>query len=186
MKDYYEILGVSKTASDDEIKKAYRTLAKKYHPDMNPGDKKAEEMFKDVNTAYAVLSDPEKRANYDRFGEEGVNGAGGAGGFGGFGGFGGSGFSGDFDISDIFGDIFGGFGGGGSRKAQTKVKGDDVTQEISLSFLDAAKGCVREIVYSRNQPCASCKGTGAKDGSSYKTCPKCGGSKLKLYVRRDP
>ena len=118
MKDYYEILGVSKTASDDEIKKAYRTLAKKYHPDMSPGDKKAEEMLKDVNTAYAVLSDPEKRANYDRFGEEGVNGQGGFGGAGGFGGFGG-GFSGDFDISDIFGDIF----GGGSRRRNGPVRG---------------------------------------------------------------
>ena len=171
-KDYYSMLGVDKNASSDDIKKAYRTLVKKYHPDLHPGDKEAAEKFKEINEANEILSDDKKRKQYD-FEREHPNMGGGFGGTGGFSGF--SGFSGG-GFEDIFGDIFGGFGGGGSRKAQTKVKGDDVTQEISLSFLDAAKGCVREIVYSRNQPCASCKGTGAKDGTSYKTCPKCGGS----------
>ena len=166
MKDYYEILGVSKTASDDEIKKAYRTLAKKYHPDMNPGDKKAEEMFKDVNTAYAVLSDPEKRANYDRFGEEGVNGTGGAGGFGGFGGFGGGGFSGDFDISDIFGDIF----SGSMRRRNGPVRGDDLLYRITVSFEEAAFGCKKEIKYNKVDKCSDCGGKGTIISNPCKSC----------------
>lgn len=182
MKDYYEILGVSKTASDDEIKKAYRTLAKKYHPDMNPGDKKAEEMFKDVNTAYAVLSDPEKRANYDRFGEEGVNGTGGAGGFGGFGGFGGRGFSGDFDISDIFGDIF----GGSTRRRNGPVRGDDLLYRITVSFEEAAFGCKKEIKYNKVDKCSDCGGTGAAKGSTVKTCSRCGGSGTVKTQQRTP
>lgn len=181
MKDYYEILGVSKTASDDEIKKAYRALAKKYHPDMNPGDKKAEEMFKDVNTAYAVLSDPEKRANYDRFGEDGVNGQGGFGGAGGFGGFGG-GFSGDFDISDIFGDIF----GGGSRRRNGPVRGDDLLCRVTVTFEEAAFGCKKEIKYNKVDKCSDCNGTGAAKGSTAKTCPRCGGSGSVRTQQRTP
>ena len=167
-KDYYEILGVSKNATPDEIKKAYRTQVKKYHPDLHPGDEAAAEKFKELNEAHEVLSDEKKRKNYDTFGDPNGNmggfGGGGAGGFGGFGGF-----------EDIFGDIFGGFGGGRTR-TQTKTKGQDITIELVLSFLDAAKGCRREISYSRNETCASCKGTGAKNGTAYKTCEKCGGT----------
>jgi len=168
-KDYYKTLGVSKDASPDEIKKAYRTLVKKYHPDLHPNDAAAAEKFKEINEAHEVLSDEKKRKNYDTFGDPngnmgGFGEAGGAGGFGGFGGF-----------EDIFGDIFGGFGGSRTR-AQTRVKGDDVTIELTLSFLDAAKGCRREVVYNRNEPCADCKGTGAKSGTAYKTCDKCGGT----------
>lgn len=171
-KDYYEILGVPKTATSDDIKKAYRTLVKKYHPDLHPGDKAAAEKFKEINEANEVLSDEKKRKQYD-FEREHP----GMGGFGGGEGF--SGFSGGFE--DIFGDIFGGFGGSRARR-ETKTKGEDVTIEISLSFLDAAKGCVREVVYSRNEPCASCKGTGAKGGTAYKTCEKCGGSGQVQYT----
>lgn len=174
-KDYYKILGVDKNASQDDIKKAYRTLVKKYHPDLHPGDTAAAEKFKEINEANEVLSDEKKRKNYDTFGDPNGNmggfGGGGAGGFGGFGGF-----------EDIFGDIFGGFGGSRTR-AQTKTKGEDITIEVTLSFLDAAKGCRREIVYNRNETCKSCKGTGAKDGTKYKTCDRCGGTGQVQYTQ---
>ncbi|MBR1968439.1 MAG: molecular chaperone DnaJ [Clostridia bacterium] len=175
-KDYYKILGVNKDASPDEIKKAYRTLVKKYHPDLHPNDAAAAEKFKEINEANEVLSDEKKRKNYDTFGDPngGMGGFGGAGGAGGFGGFGG--------FEDIFGDIFGGFGGSSRTRAQTKTKGDDITIELSLSFLDAAKGCTREVVYNRNEPCSHCKGTGAKGGTAYKTCEKCGGTGQVQYT----
>ncbi len=172
-KNYYDILGVSKDASADDIKKAYRKLARQYHPDLHPGDKQAAEKFKEINEANEVLSDEKKRKNYDTFGD--ANGNPGAGFGGGFGGF--SDFSG---FGDIFGDIFGGFGG--RSRAQTKTKGEDITIELTLSFLDAAKGCKRDIAYTRNQPCVSCKGTGAKNGTAYKTCPKCNGTGQVQYT----
>lgn len=174
-KDYYETLGLKKDATQDDIKKAYRTLVKKYHPDLHPNDKACADKFKEINEAHEVLSDEKKRKQYD-FEREHPN----MGGFGGFGG--GSGFSGaGFDFGDIFGDIFGGFGGS-SRRTQTKVKGEDVTIELSLSFLDAAKGCRREVVYTRNEPCSKCKSTGAKNGTAYKTCEKCGGTGQVQYA----
>ena len=166
-KDYYEVLGVSKNATQDEIKKAYRKLARQYHPDLHPGDNAAAEKFKEINEANEVLSDETKRKNYDTFGDPNGNMGGFGGGAGGFSGFGG--------FEDIFGDIFGGFGGGRTR-AKTKTKGEDITIELTLSFLDAAKGCRREITYNRNEQCSSCKGTGAKGGTAYKTCEKCGGT----------
>lgn len=173
-KDYYKILGVSKTATQDEIKSAYRKLVKQYHPDLHPNDAAAAEKFKDINEANEVLSDEKKRKNYDTFGDPNGTaagfGGGGASGFGGFGGF-----------EDIFGDIFGGFGGG-RTKAQTKTQGEDITLEISLSFLDAAKGCVRDVVYTRNEPCKSCNGTGAKGGTAYQTCTKCNGTGQVQYT----
>lgn len=173
-KDYYKILGVDKNATSDEIKKAYRAQVKKYHPDLHPGDAAAAEKFKELNEANEVLSDEKKRKNYDTFGDPN-------GGMGGFGGGGASGFGGFGGFEDIFGDIFGGFGGSRTR-TQTKTKGEDITIEVSLSFLDAAKGCRREIVYTRNQPCSDCKGTGAKDGKAYKTCDKCGGTGQVQYT----
>ncbi len=172
-KNYYETLGVDKNATQDDIKKAYRTLVKKYHPDLHPGDAAAAEKFKEINEANEVLSDEKRRKEYD-FQQEHPN-------MGGFGGAGGAGFSGFSDFGDIFGDIFGGFGGG-RRQQQTKTKGDDITIEISLSFLDAAKGCVREVVYNRNEPCKACNGTGAKGGTAYKTCEKCGGTGQVIYT----
>ena len=173
-KNYYETLGVDKNASQDDIKKAYRTLVKKYHPDLHPGDAAAAEKFKEINEANEVLSDEKRRKEYD-FQQEHPN-------MGGFGGAGGAdGFSGFSDFGDIFGDIFGGFGGG-RRQAQTKQNGDNITVELSLSFLDAAKGCVREVVYTRNEPCKACKGTGAKGGTAYKTCEKCGGTGQVVYT----
>lgn len=176
-KDYYAILGVDKNASADDIKSAYRTLVKKYHPDLHPGDKEAAEKFKEINEANEVLSDEKKRKQYDFEREHpNMNFGGNGGGFSGFSGFGG--------FEDIFGDIFGGFGGGrASSRAQAKEKGADVQLEVSLSFLDAAKGCVREVVYSRNQPCPSCKGTGAKGGTAYQTCSKCGGTGQVQYAQ---
>lgn len=174
-KDYYKILGVDKNASSDDIKKAYRTLVKKYHPDLHPGDKEAAEKFKEINEANEVLSDDKKRKQYD-FEQEHPN-MGGFGGGSGFSGFSGNGFTG---FEDIFGDIFGGFGGG--RRPQTKQKGEDITLELSLSFLDAAKGCKRDIAYTRNEPCSTCRGTGAKNGTAYKTCEKCGGTGQVQYA----
>ena len=177
-KNYYETLGVSKDATADDIKKAYRTLVKKYHPDLHPNDPEAAEKFKEINEANEVLSDPKKRQNYDTFGDPNGNMGGFGGQGGGFGGFGG-GFSG---FEDIFGDIFGGFSGGSRSRANVKTKGEDITIEVTLSFLDAAKGCRREVVYTRNETCASCRGTGAKGGSAYKTCDKCGGTGQVQYT----
>lgn len=177
-KNYYEILGVSKTASQDEIKSAYRKLVKQYHPDLHPNDPACAEKFKEINEANEVLSDEKRRKQYD-FELEHPN----MGGFGGFSGGGaGGGFSGFGGFEDIFGDIFGSFGGGSRTRAQAKSQGEDITVEISLSFLDAAKGCTKDITYTRNQPCASCKGTGSKNGTAYKTCEKCGGTGQVQYV----
>jgi len=173
-KNHYETLGVSKTATQDEIKSAYRKLVKQYHPDLHPNDPKCAEKFKEINEAHEILSDEKKRKQYD-FELENP----GAGAFGGFGGFGGSGGFGGFE--DIFGDIFG-FGGGSRARKATKTQGQDITIEVTLSFLDAAKGCRREISYNRNETCSSCKGTGAKNGTAYKTCEKCGGSGQVQYV----
>ncbi len=182
MRDYYEILGVSKTAGDDEIKKAYRKLAKQYHPDMNPGDKEAEEKFKEVNQAYAVLSDPEKKARYDQFGPEAAEGNGyGAGGFGGFDFgdiFGGGGFG------DIFGDIFG--GGGARSRRNGPQRGDDILQRVTITFEEAAFGCKKEIKYTRVDQCSECDGSGAAAGSSPKTCSKCNGSGQVRVQQRTP
>lgn len=172
-KDYYSTLGVDKNATQDDIKKAYRTLVKKYHPDLHPNDKECAEKFKEINEANEVLSDEKKRKQYD-FELEHPN-------MGGAGGFGGQGFSGFGGFEDIFGDIFGGFGGRSSR-APVKEKGQDITLELTLSFLDAAKGCKREVVYTRNEPCSKCKGTGAKNGTAYKTCEKCGGTGQVQYA----
>lgn len=171
-KNYYEILGVDKKASADEIKAAYRKLAKQYHPDLHPGDKAAAEKFKEINEANETLSDPQKRSAYDyELEHPGMGGFGG-----GFSGFGeGGGFSG---FEDIFSSFFGGSGGfsgfGGGGAAQSKV-GEDIQKEMTLSFMDAAKGCRKTISYMRNAPCETCKGTGAKGGTAFKTCSRCGG-----------
>ncbi len=167
-KDYYEVLGVSKGASEDELKKAYRREAKKYHPDLHPGDKEAEAKFKEVNEAYGVLSDPEKKSRYDQYGHAGVDPNFGAGG-GGFGGFDG------FDFGDIFSDIFGGFGGGGRRR-NGPIRGQDVRQVIDVTFEEAAFGCKKKMTLTQQEKCSTCNGSGAKPGTQSSTCPKCGGS----------
>mgnify|MGYP002511313689 CR=1 FL=1 len=173
-RDFYEVLGLQKGATDDEIKKAYRRLAKKYHPDLNPGDKEAEERMKEVNAAYEVLSDPEKKSRYDQFGHAGVDpsyGAGaGAGGYGGYGGFGE-----DFDLGSIF-DSF--FGGGGRSQAQRNGprRGENVQVNITLTFEEAAFGCEKEINVSRVENCPDCGGSGAKKGTHKETCPDCHGT----------
>ena len=167
-RDFYEVLGVSKNASDDEIKKAYRKLAKQYHPDMNPGDKAAEQKFKEINEAYEVVSDPEKRAKYDQYGHAAFDpGAGAGSGFGGFGGF-------DFDISDIFSSFFG--GGGSSARRNGPRRGDDVNVRIYLSFEEAVSGVKKEISFNKIGKCTECGGTGAEKGTEPKTCPNCRGS----------
>lgn len=173
-KNYYEILGVDRKATDDEIKSAYRKLVKQYHPDLHPNDPNAAAKFKEVNEAHEVLSDPQKRQQYDfELDHPGMRG--GAGGFGGGGSGGFSGFSGFSGFGDIFSEFFSGFGGGSTARA-TEAQGEDITREVVLSFLDAAKGCTKEVRYTRNEPCATCKGTGAKNGTAYKTCDKCGGT----------
>ena len=171
-KDYYNILGVSKSATDDEIKKAYRQMAKKYHPDLNPGDSSAAEKLKEVNEAYEVLSDKQKRSNYDQFGDP--NGMGANFGGAGAGGFDFSSFGGGF--GDIFGDIFGGFGGRSRRNPNAPQEGADIQARINLSFEEAAFGCKKSISLNRSETCDACHGTGAKNGTAYSTCSRCGGT----------
>ena len=178
-RDYYEVLGVSRDADEAAIKKAYRALAKKYHPDMNPGDKEAEKKFKEASEAYAVLSDAEKRRQYGQFGHAAFEGgAGGAGGFGGFD------FSGT-DFSDIFGDIFGDLFGGsrrGGRAGNGPMKGANIRKSIRITFEEAVFGCEKEIDLILKDPCEDCHGTGAKPGTSPETCPKCGGRGQVVYT----
>lgn len=178
-RDYYEVLGVSKDVDDAAIKKAYRALAKKYHPDMNPGDAEAEKKFKEASEAYAVLSDAEKRRQYDQFGHAAFEGgAGGAGGFGGF----------DFngaDFGDIFGDIFGDLFGGGRRGGRANngpMKGANIRKSIRITFEEAVFGCKKELEVILKDPCTTCGGTGAKPGTSPETCPKCGGKGQVVYT----
>ena len=175
-RDYYEVLGVSKGASDDEIKKAYRKLAKKYHPDLNPGDKTAEANFKEVNEAYEVLSDKDKRSRYDQFGHAGVDPNFNPGG-GGFGGFGGFTDMGDIDLGDLFGSFFGGgFGGGGGSRRNAPQKGETVRAGVTITFEEAAFGCEKEVTVSRTEQCDVCKGTGCAPGTTAEICPDCHGS----------
>lgn len=172
-RDYYEVLGVQKGASADEIKKAYRKMAMKYHPDRNPGDKDAEEKFKEVGEAYEVLSDDEKRSRYDQYGFAGVDPNFAAGGGGGFGGFGG-GFGGFGDFGDIFSDLFG--GGSTRRGGQSSARrGENIMARLDLTFEEAAFGCDKELSVPRIENCAACNGTGSADGN-VETCPKCHGS----------
>ena len=175
-RDYYEVLGLQKGASDDEIKKAYRKLAKKYHPDMNPGDKAAEQKFKEVNEAYAVLSDPEKKSKYDQFGHAAFDPNAGFGGNGGFGGFGGFGFDGgDIDLGDIFSSFFGGGTASSARRKNAPRRGSDIALRLTISFEEAAFGCKKQVTYTRTCQCAKCHGTGAANGSTPQTCPDCQG-----------
>ena len=172
-KNYYDILGVDKKATPEEIKSAYRKLAMKYHPDRNQGDEAAAEKFKEVNEAHETLSDEQKRAAYDyELEHPGMGGFGGSGGFGGFGGFG-----------DIFGDIFSSFGGGFGGRTQRSEVGEDIQMEMSLSFMDAAKGCKKTVSYNRKEPCSACRGTGAKNGTEYSTCGKCQGKGVVQQVQ---
>ena len=179
-RDYYEVLGVDRNADDAALKKAYRALAKKYHPDMNPGDKEAEKKFKEASEAYAVLSDAEKRRQYDQFGHAAFEGgAGGAGG-----GFGGFDFNG-VDFGDIFGDIFGDlFGGGrrGGRAGNGPMQGANIRKGVRITFEEAVFGCEKELEVVIKDPCTTCNGTGAKPGTSPATCPKCGGKGQVVYT----
>ncbi|PWJ50950.1 molecular chaperone DnaJ [Faecalicatena contorta] len=179
-RDYYEVLGIGRDADDSAIKKAYRVLAKKYHPDMNPGDAEAEKRFKEASEAYAVLSDPEKRRQYDQFGHAAFEGAaGGAGGFGGFD-FNGADFSDIF--GDIFGDLFGGAGRRGGRASNGPMKGANVRKSIRITFEEAVFGCEKELEVVLKDPCSTCNGTGAKPGTSPETCSKCGGKGQVVYT----
>lgn len=174
-RDYYEVLGLQKGASDADIKKAYRKLAKQYHPDLNPDNPEAAEKFKEVNEANEVLSDPDKRAKYDQFGFAGVDPNYGAGQDGGFGGFGG--FSGGIDLGDIFDNIFGGgFGGGTRSNPNAPRKGSDIAVSLSISFMEACKGLTHDIEVNRVEECTECGGSGAKKGTEVKTCPDCRGT----------
>ena len=185
-RDYYEVLGLQKGCTEDEMKKAYRKLAKQYHPDLNPNNKEAEEKFKEIGEAYEVLSDPEKRARYDQFGHAGVDPSYGAG----AGGFGG-GFGGFEDIGDIFENFFGGgFGGfGGSTRTRNPngpIRGNDLRYNITIDFLEAAHGCQKEITIQRLEQCKSCKGSGAEEGTSPETCPDCKGTGQVRVSQRTP
>lgn len=178
-RDYYEVLGVDRGADDATIKKAYRQLAKKYHPDMNPGDKEAEKKFKEASEAYAVLSDADKKRQYDQFGHAAFDqGGGGAGGFGGF----------DFngaDMGDIFGDIFGDLFGGGRRSANSgPMKGANLRASVRITFEEAVFGCEKELDLNLKDECKTCHGTGAKPGTSPETCPKCGGKGQVVFTQQ--
>ena len=181
-RDYYEVLGVPKNADEAALKKAYRVLAKKYHPDANPGDKEAEAKFKEASEAYSVLSDPEKRRKYDQFGHAAFEGgAGGAGGYGGF----------DFngaDMGDIFGDIFGDFFGGGrsayGRSSNGPMRGANLRTGVRITFEEAIFGCEKEIELTLKDECPKCHGTGAKPGTSPVTCPKCNGKGKIVYTQQ--
>jgi molecular chaperone DnaJ len=172
-RDYYEVLGVAKTASDDELKKAYRKLAKQYHPDMNPGDKGAEAKFKEINEAYEVLSDKDKRSKYDQFGHAGVDPNFGGGGFGGYGDFG---DFGDFGFGDILGDLLGGGFGGRSANRSGPQRGESLRAGVTISFEEAAFGCEKEISLTRLESCESCHGSGCAPGTTAEVCPDCRGS----------
>lgn len=176
-RDYYEVLGVPKNASDADIKKAFRTLAKKYHPDMHPGDKECEEKFKEAQEAYAVLSDAEKRKQYDQFGHAAFDGTGG--------GAGGFDFSG-MDMGDIFGDLFGDFFGGGSRRKTNDgpMKGSNLRTSVRITFEEAIFGCEKEIEMVLKDECHTCHGTGAKPGTTPETCPKCGGKGKVVFTQQ--
>ena len=182
-RDYYEVLGVSKGASEDEIKRAYKKLARKYHPDMNPGDKEAEEKFKEVNEANEVLSNPEKKAKYDQFGFAGVDPNYGAdqGGYGGAGGF-------DFgDLGDIFGSFFGGgFGGGGRRNPNAPQRGESIRASLSVDFTEAAFGCEKSITIDRSEQCPTCKGKGCAPGTTPEVCTECHGTGTVTQAQRTP
>ena len=174
-RDYYEVLGVAKDASEKKKKKAYRKLAKKYHPDMNPGDKDAEAKFKEASEAYAILTDPDKRRQYDQFGHAAFDGTGGFGGF-------------DFssaDFGDIFGDIFGDFFGGGRRGPSSgPMKGANVRTSVRITFLEAVFGVEKEITLDFKDPCPTCSGTGAKPGTTPQMCPKCGGKGQVVFTQQ--
>ena len=182
-RDYYEVLGIDKSADADAIKSAYRKLAKKYHPDLNPGDAEAEKNFKEVNEAYSILSDADKKAKYDQYGHAAFDPSAGAGG--GYGGGFGGGF-GDFgDLGDIFGSIFGGaFGGGSTQRRNGPQRGDDVGARVTLTFEEAAFGCKKEISYNRLHKCPGCNGTGAEAGTSAETCPDCRGAGQRIVNQR--
>ena len=177
-RDYYEVLGISRSAADDEIKKAYRQLAKKYHPDMNPGDKESESKFKEASEAYAILSDADKRGQYDQYGHHAFDGgAGGAGGFD---------FNNMGDMGDVFGDIFGDlFGGGRTRRTSNgPVKGPNIRTGVRITFQDAVTGVDKDLELNLKDECATCRGTGAKPGTSSETCSKCGGKGQVVYTQQ--
>ena len=174
-RDYYEVLGVDKNADEATLKKAYRQIAKKYHPDMNPGDKEAEAKFKEATEAYAILSDAEKRKMYDQFGHAAFENGGAGAGSGGFGGFSGFDFNGDI-FSDLFGDLFGGsFGGSRGARRNSPTKGANLRARVHISFEEAVSGCSKELDIALKEKCTTCGGTGAKPGTSPETCPKCNG-----------
>ena len=182
-RDYYEVLGIQKGASEDEIKKAYKKLARKYHPDMNPGDKEAEEKFKEVNEANEVLSDPEKKARYDQFGFAGVDPNYGAG-------AGGGAYGGGFDFGDlgvIFGSFFGGgFGGGQRRNPNAPQRGESIRASVSVSFTEAAFGCEKSVTLERSEQCPTCKGNGCAPGTTPEICPDCHGTGTVQTRRQTP
>ena len=181
-RDYYEVLGVSKGASEYEIKKAYKKLARKYHPDMNPGDKEAEEKFKEVNEANEVLSDPEKKARYDQFGFAGVDPNYGAG-------AGGGAYGGGFDfgdLGDIFGSFFGGGFGGQRRNPNAPQRGESIRASVSISFTEAAFGCEKSVTIERSEQCPTCKGSGCAPGTTPEICPDCHGSGTVQTRRQTP
>ncbi len=172
-RDFYEVLGVPKTATDDELKKAYRKLAKQYHPDLNPGDATAEAKFKEINEAYEILSDKDKRARYDQFGHAGVDPNFGGGPGGAYGGFN----MGDIDLGDLFGSFFGGgFGGGARQNPNAPRQGDTLRASVTISFEEAAFGCEKELVLNRNETCSTCHGSGCASGTTADTCPDCRGT----------